>query len=151
MNVLRKKIGRYPLGIWVALIGTMFTFLAWGMQAYSLIDWEGAIRLGVQNESFSGSEVERALANVERGIAVADIIWVLPITIVAFIGIIKKKIIGLIAGMMDFSICVYFPLFFAFQRWNTHFDVALTAILLFAIPSILGILGLWMNRKLFKK
>jgi len=25
---------------------------------------------------------------------------------------------------MDFSICVYFPLFLVFQRWDTHPDVA---------------------------
>ncbi len=45
------------------------TGLAWFMQAYSLINWEGAIKLGVQNESFSGDAAERALANAGRGIA----------------------------------------------------------------------------------
>ncbi len=69
-------------------------------------------------ESFSGDPVEKTLANVEWGIAMADILWALPLTIIALIGVLKKKLYGLVTAMMDFAICVYFPLFFAFQRWN---------------------------------
>ena len=82
-------------------------------------------------------------------IALADIFWPLPLTIIALIGVMKRRLIGFVEAMMDFSVCVYFSLFFAFQRWNTHPDVAQAAIILFAIPSILGILGLWINQKLF--
>ena len=150
MKLLQKQLGRFPLGIWVALTALLLAFLAWMMQLYSLINWEGAIELGIQNESFSGDAAERALANVERGIALADMFWALPITILAFMGLYKRKVYGLIAAMMDFAICVYFPLFFAFQRWDTHPDVVLAALFLFAVPSLLGIIGLGINRKFFK-
>jgi hypothetical protein len=149
MKILTKEVGRYTIGIWMALVAIFFTMLAWIMQSYSLIDWEGAIQLGVQNESFSGDPVEKALANVEWGIAMADILWALPLTIIALIGVLKKKLYGLVTAMMDFAICVYFPLFFAFQRWDSHRDIVLTALILFALPSLLGILGLWTNRKVF--
>jgi len=148
MALLRKDIGRYPLGIWVALIALTLILLAWIMQAYSLLDWEGAIRLGIQNESFSGEAAERAIADVERGIAIADILWALPITIIAYIGLLRKKIIGFIAAMMVFGVCVYFPLFYAF-RLSMNFEIVLAAIFLWAIPSLLGIYGLWINRNLF--
>lgn len=148
MALLRKDIGRYPLGIWVALIALTLILLAWIMQAYSLLDWEGAIRLGIQNESFSGDAAERAIADVERGIAIADILWALPITIIAYIGLLRKKIIGFIAAMMVFGVCVYFPLFYAF-RLSMNFEIVLAAIFLWAIPSLLGIYGLWINRNLF--
>lgn len=148
MALLRKHIGRYPLGIWVALIALTLILLAWIMQAYSLLDWEGAIRLGIQNESFSGEAAERAIADVERGIAIADILWALPITIIAYIGLLRKKIIGFIAAMMVFGVCVYFPLFYAF-RLSMNFEIVLAAIFLWAIPSLLGIYGLWINRNLF--
>ena len=36
MNLLRKNIGRLPLGIWVALIALILISFAWIMQAYSL-------------------------------------------------------------------------------------------------------------------
>ena len=146
MKQLTKSIGIYPLGIWITLIALGFTLIAWLMQAYSLLDWEGAIALGIQGESFRGGAVERALANVEWGIALADILWVLPITIIALIGILKNKLYGYTAAMMDFAICVYFPLFFTIQRWDTDFETAIGAIILFAIPSILGIISLWHNR-----
>lgn len=149
MKILTKGVGRYTIGIWIALVAILLTMLAWIMQIYSLIDWEGAISLGIQNESFSGDQVEQALANVERGIALADIFWALPLTIIALIGVLRKRLIGFIAGMMDFAICVYFPLFFAFQRWDSHGDVVLAALMIFALTSLLGILGLWTNRKLF--
>ena len=150
MKFLTKDMGRFTLGIWVALVAILLTLLAWIMQSYSLINWEGALELGLQNESFYGGPVEQALADVERGVALADIFWALPITIIALIGVLRKRLFGFVAAMMDFAICVYFPLVFAFHRWDSHMMTALAAIILFAIPSLLGILGLWPNRKLFK-
>jgi len=148
MDLLKKKISGYPLGIWIALFALVLILLAWLMQIYSLMDWESAVNLGVQNESFTGDAVERAIADVERGIAVADILWAFPITIVAFIGLLQNKFIGFIAAAMVFAICVYFPLFYSF-RVSMNFDIALVAIILWAIPSLLGIIGLWINRRLF--
>ena len=149
MNLLKREIGRFPLGIWIALIALLLTFLAWLMQTYSLLDWEGAVKFGVQNESFTGDAVERAIADVERGVAIADIIWALPITIIAFIGLLRKKFIGFVAAMMMFAVCVYFPLFYTFRE-SMNFDIVLAAIILWAIPSLLGVIGLWSNRKLFE-
>jgi hypothetical protein len=115
---------------------------------YSLLDWEGAVKIGLQNESFNGDAAEQAIADVEKGIAIADILWAFPITVVAFIGLLREKFIGFIAAMMVFAICVYFPLIYTF-RVSMNFDIVLAAIIMWAIPSILGIFGLWMNRKLF--
>ena len=149
MKILTRGVGRFTIGIWIAFIALVLTLLAWIMQIYSLVNWEGALSLGLQNESFSGPPVEQALANVEWGIAMADIFWPLPLTIIAFIGMLKTRLFGFVTAMMNFAICVYFPLFFAFQRWHTHRDVVIAALILFALPSLLGILGLWTNRKLF--
>lgn len=150
MNMLNKKFGQYPVGIWISLIALILIFLAWLMQGYSLLDWEGAVKLGLQNGSFTGDDVERALASKEKGEAIADLLWPLPIAIIAFVGLLKNKFIGFVAAMMEFAICVYFPLFYLFQLWNTHLETALTATILWAIPSLLGIIGLWTNRKLFE-
>ena len=132
----------------IAFIALLLICIAWAMQTYSLIDWEGAVSLGVQNESFDGNATEQALADVERGIAIADILWAFPLTIIAFIGLFRKKLIGFIASLMTFSICIYFPLFYAFRE-NIDSDVVLIVIFLWAIPSFLGIIGLWQNRKLY--
>lgn len=148
MELLRKKIGRFPLGVWMAIFALLLVFIAWLMQLYSLIDWEGAIKLGVQGNSFTGDLAERALADVERGVAIADIVWALPITIIAFVGLVRKKFIGFIAALMTFAICVYFPLFYIFRE-STSSEIVLVVIFLWAVPSLLGIYGLWMNKHLF--
>ncbi len=150
MSFFNKKIKHFPLGIWIALIALVLIFLAWIMQSYSLLDWEGAIELGIQDESFNGNAAEQALADVERGIAIADIIWVLPLTIIAFIGLLKKRFVGFTAALMVFAVCVYFPLFYAF-RDSMNPEIKFAAIFLWAIPSILGIIGLWTNRTSFER
>ena len=149
MNILRKELGRFPLGIWLALIALILISLAWLMQAYSLYNWESAIKLGLQNGSFSGDAAERVWAEKERGEAIADLIWPLPLTIIALIGILKKSFIAFIAAMMTFAICIYFPLFYIFQIWDSYRETAMMATLFWGIPSVLGIAGLWANRRVY--
>ena len=150
MKILKKEIRKFPIGIWIAFIALFSIFFAWLMQAFSLYDWEAAFKLGLQNGSFKGDSLSQALATKEKGEAIADLIWALPLTIIAFIGLIRKKLIGFIAAMMTFAICVYFPLFYVFQLWGTYFDTALGAVILWGIPSLLGIIGLWFNREILK-
>jgi hypothetical protein len=151
MSVLNKSIGRFPLGVWIALVALLILFLAWGMQAYSLLDWDGAVDIGLQEARFTGDAVERAWAQADWGVAAADMIWPLPIAIVALIGLLRKRFFGFAAGLMEFAVGVYFPLFFAFQKWPTNSDTAIAAISLWTIPSLLGIIGLWANREYFEK
>lgn len=149
MIFLRKNLGPHPLGIWIALIALLLIFIAWIMQAYSLLNWEKALELGLQNGSFTGDAAERVLANKERGEAIADLIWPLPIAIVAMYGLLKKKLVGFVACMMEFAICIYFSLFYIFQMWETHPETVLGAVFLWGIPSLLGIIGLWANRNIY--
>jgi hypothetical protein len=151
MNILNKTAGRSPLGLWIAVVAIAALFLGWGMQAYSLLNWDHAVTLGLQNERFSGGPAESAWAKESWGVAMADMIWPLPIGIVALIGIFRKRLYGLVTGSMELAIGVYFPLVFAFQRWSTFRGTVLTAIFLWVVPSLLGIIGLWVNRDCFRK
>lgn len=150
MKALQRSLGPYPLGIWIALAAILLSFIAWFMQAYSLINWESAVSLGLQNGSFEGDAAEKALAIKERGEAIADLLWPLPLSILAIYGLLKTRFLGFVASMMEFAICLYFPLFYVFQMWETHPETVLGAIFLWAIPSIAGMTGLWSNRKTFK-
>ncbi len=42
----------------MAFLALILISLAWIMQAYSLYNWESALRLGLQNASFSGGAAE---------------------------------------------------------------------------------------------
>ncbi len=147
--MMKKMVGPYPLGVWFAIIALVFLFLAWVMQGYSLLDWDKAVDLGIQNERFGGDPAEGAWALESLAVAIADLIWALPIWIIAFIGIIRRKVIGFVAAFMELGIGVYFPLVFAVQRWNTFRETVLIALVLWVVPSLIGIMGLWMNRLFF--
>ena len=151
MNILNKVIGRFPLGVWIAISALLSLFLGWGMQAYSLLNWDCAVDLGIQNERFTGAAAEHAWAKESWGVAMADMMWPLPIGIVALIGILRGRFYGFAAGLMEFAIGVYFPLVFAFQRWATYPETVILAIILWTIPSLLGIIGLWVNREYFEE
>jgi hypothetical protein len=147
MNILNKSLGRFPLGVWIAIAALLALFLGWGMQAYSLLNWDVAVDLGLQNERFTGDAAERAWAQESWGVAIADMLWPLPIGILALTGILQRRFYGFAAGLMEFSIGIYFPLVFAFQRWETYPETVVTAIFIWTIPSLLGIIGLWENRE----
>ena len=148
--MMKQRIYNIPVGICIAYIALFLLILAWCMQAYSLFDWESAVNLGLQNERFTGDDVERVWAYESWSVAVADMLWPLPLCVIAFIGLLNKRLYGFAAGLMEFAIGVYFPLFFAFQRWSTYRETAIIAIFLWTIPSLLGIAGLWINRGEFK-
>jgi hypothetical protein len=148
--MLRVNIGRYPLGVWLALVGLGVLTCAWSMQAYSLLNWDGAVDLGLQHERFTGDPAEHAWALESWGVAVADLLWAFPITVVAFVGVLRKRIFGLAFGLMALSIGVYFPIVFAFQRWNTFQGTAVVAVVLFTVPSLLGVVGLLASQSCFE-
>ena len=149
MTLMKIRIAGYPLGIWIAFLALSSLMLAWCMQAYSLYDWDSAVNLGLQNERFTGDAAERAWALESRGVALADLLWPLPLCIVAFIGLLRRCFYGLIAGFMALAVGVYFPLVFAFQRWPAYPGTVITAILLWIVPSLAGTVGLWINRDEF--
>lgn len=145
-QILRRPIGRYPVGIWLALVALSSLICAWAMQAYSLLSWDSAVALGLQNERFSGDPAEQAWALESWGVAAADMLWGVPVTLVALAGVLRLRLLGFAAGLMALSVGVYFPIVFMFQRWQSHPETVLAALVLWAIPSLLGIIGLWANR-----
>lgn len=130
----------------IAFTALSLISLGWIMQAYSIFDWESAFELGLQQGTFEGSELESLIARKEKGEAMADLILPLPLTILAFVGLVGRKFYGWLAAMMVFSICIYFPLFYLFQQLGSDIQVALFAIVMWAIPSMIGIVALWSIR-----
>lgn len=149
MNPLRRIVGPMPLGIWFAFAALGVLCVAWAMQAFSLIAWDTAVDMGLQNERFDGDAGERAWALESWGVAMADMIWALPITLVGLVGLVRRRWYGLMAAVLSLSIGVYFPLVFSFQRWSSFRGTAVVALCMFALPCLAGILGLGANRRFF--
>ena len=148
MHHVRTPHPGAPFGIRIAIAATALLIAAFLGQAYSLLRWDQAVELGLQNERFTGDAAERAWAIESWGVAAADMIWSLPLGIVAVVGMLRRRAFGLAAGLMHFAIGVYFPLVFAFQRWQTFRGTAILALCLFGLPSLIGIVGLWTSREM---
>ena len=149
MGLLQKEFGRFPVGVWLAILALLSLCLAWAMQVYSLLDWNSAVELGLQNESFDGDAAERAWAIESWGVAMADMLWAMPITVGALFGVARVRLYGFAFGMMAFAVGIYFPLVFAFQRWGTYRGTTIVALCLWTVPCLMGIAGLWANRRRF--
>ena len=150
MSRLQQPAGRFPLGIWTAVGALVLLTFAWCMQAYSLLNWDHAVDLGIQNERFSDDPSEATWALESRGVAMADMLWPLPVTIVALVGVFRRRFYGFAAGLMACAIGVYFPLFFAFQRWHSFRGTAAIALVVFSLPCLAAAAGLWANRNCFR-
>jgi hypothetical protein len=148
MNFLERKIGAYPIGTWLAILALFLQLLAWAAQVYSLVDWDGAVDAGLQTDRFTGDDAERARAKLDWGIVAADMVWPLPITIVALAGLFSKRMFGHLAGFMELSIGVYWPVVFAFQRWPTMKETILISIVVWSMTAAVGLVGLWATRPL---
>ncbi len=150
MNLMRKEIRKNPLGVWIAMIAIgSLLFIGMGGQAYSLLDWDSAVDLGLQNDRLDGDLEESTWAKASEGEARADMIWFLPFLIIALVGVLRRTFYGFTTAMMSLSMGVYFSMIFAFTRWNLYRETVYQAMIIFTIPSLLGITGLWTNRAEF--
>lgn len=152
----------HPLGIWIALFFMLFClFVAGGGQALSLVDWDLAFRLHLQeNDQHSTNLVQRVLAQVEWGVCVADVFLTLPLFAVGLAGVILRRRWGMIAGMMAAICWIYMFVAYTAQRcglvfrggigqWSDYAGIIGAFALLCLVPCLLIIWGLAANADRF--
>jgi len=128
----------------VAVVALLVNLVFLAGQLYSLIAWDSAVEHHMQEYRF---ETNRGRARQDWGICIADMLWQLPLTLVAFFGLMGRFPFAYSVAMMALSLEVYWPIINAAQRWG-HASVAeLVALLIFVSGlAFLGILGLAANR-----
>lgn len=159
---MRHILAGHPLGIWLAIFALPLTLLiAGGGQVLSLLDWDLAVSLGLQEHDRQAVDsAQRALAAVEWGTALADAILVLPLLGLGWIGILCRRYWGMLLAMMGATCWVYMFLAYAAQRYGLAFDAGVGAwdeyaelIGAFALiglaPSLLTLWGLAANADRF--
>lgn len=159
---MRTMLAGHPLGIWVAIFAILFTLIAaGGGQVLSLVDWDLAVRLGLQEYDRHAADLtQRALAEVEWGTALADVLLILPLLGAGLIGVLCRRYWGMLLAMMGAACWVYMFLAYGAQRvglafragvgdWGDYATLIGAFALLGLIPSLLTLWGLAANADRF--
>ncbi len=159
---MRRIVARQPLGIWIALFAMLFCLLlGGGGQVLSLLHWDLAMRLGLQeNDPDSADIVQRIFAQGEWGVCLVDTLLVVPLLVVGLVGILCRRFWGLVAGLMGAICWTYMFWVYTAQRyavvcrggmgpWNDYAGIVIAFALLVLVPCLLTIWGLAANADRF--
>ena len=163
MGFLTSYAGRFPIGIWIVLVillitGILFTLLG---QAVSLISWDTAISLGLQEDSpHTADMVTKMMVAVSWGESGADVIVQGSLIILTIVGIFLRRRFGFVTGIMLAGIWIYVTFLIILQRislykWGLVSDLSrvnqiwLLMIVAAGIPSIVFLVCLLQNHEFF--
>jgi hypothetical protein len=164
MKYLTKRIGSFPLGIWIVLFFVIITgglFILCG-QALSFFAWDVAHSLGFQEYSTKSSDiVERTIAGMSWGEACADTFVQGTLVILTLVGIFRRRRFAFITGISLAVLWIYYTFLIPGARiglynWGVASDLSqaklmgLIFILLCGIPGIISIICLVANRQFFE-
>jgi hypothetical protein len=163
MKFLTKRIGRFPLGIWIVLVFLIISglvVLLFG-QALSFFAWDAAYSLGVQEDSRNSTDiVERTIGAMSWGEAGADVIVQGTLIILTLIGILWRRRFGFVTGITLAIIWIYVTFVVTLQRiglynWGVVPDLSRAKIygpvmvILWGIPGVISLICLIANRDFF--
>ena len=163
MKYLTKRIGPFPLGIWIVLFFVIITggFTLFG-QVLSFFAWDVAHSLGLQEYSTKSSDlVERTIAGMSWGEACADTFVQGTLVILTLVGIFRRRQFAFITCISLAILWIYYTFLIPVARiglynWGVASDLSqaklfgLIFILLYGIPGIISLICLVANRQFFE-
>jgi len=139
---LYKKIGFRFL---IAFSCLLLIFLIIG-QSYSLIDYQYAVSIGLQESS---EEVTKVGIAWLKAFAIGDTIVYIPLLFAGIIGMIKKRKWGYFSMFASLAISIYWPIvnlsaiYLAKNDINLNPDKYVSFTIILPIISIYGLWGIW--------
>jgi hypothetical protein len=153
-----NKTRGFPLGIKVIIGFHLFSFAIWLFgQSGAVVAYDTVAGWGLQD---SRTLLDPVIVEVNRGIGLADTIIMLPLFIVATVGLICRRFFGAVASWLVFGMTLYWPVIYwcsqAFyaKAGIKHQPTSLPAIIL---PGLLWLIAAWgswylaRNRVLFQE
>lgn len=165
MELLTKRIGRFPLGVWVVLVLLLTSglFVTLFGQALSILSWDTALSLGLQDDSpHSDDIVERMMMAISWGEAGADVLVQGTLIILTVVGIFLRRRFGYVAGVGLAIIWIYVTFLItlesiALHTWGLVPDLSraqhvgpLIGVLV-GIPGVVSLVCLMANRAFFEE
>lgn len=152
--IQRSKL---PLGVKVIIGFHVLSFVIWFLgQTGAVVAYDKAATWGLQDPR---ALLDPVIVEVNRGIGLADTIIMLPLFIVATVGLIRRRFYGAMASWLVFGMTLYWPVVF----WCSQYFYAVasikhrpTALLTIIMPGSLMLIAGWgswylgRNRILFR-
>jgi hypothetical protein len=147
----QKQPGKMPLGVKFIIAFHLFNIVLWTIgQGGALVSYDTVARWGLQDPR---DLVDPVIVAVNKGIGLADMVAMMPLFIVAVIGLWRLKFYGAVASWMVFGFSVYWPVvFWSSQYFYGQAGVKHQAIALSSHVILLSILfiAIWASCYLFK-
>ncbi len=150
-----QTVTKLPVGIKLIIGFHLLNILLWTIgQGGAIIAYDTVAQWGLQAPR---DLIDPTLVEINRGIGLADMIILIPIFIIAVIGLWQRKFYGAVASWLALGMTLYWPIVFLCSQYlfgraaikyvSTSFStiVILSIILIF---SIWAILYLMKNRKI---
>jgi hypothetical protein len=110
-----QKTTKFPLGIKVIIGFHLFNIILWTIgQGGAVISYDVVAQWGLQDPR---AVIDPAIVEVNRGIGLADMMTMLPLFIIAVIGLWRLKFYGAVASWLALGITLYWPLVFLCSQY----------------------------------
>jgi hypothetical protein len=132
------------MGIKVIIGFHVISFLLWSFgQTGAVVAYDTVAAWGFQDPRVL---LDPAIVEVNRGIGLADTLVMLPLFVVAVIGLLRRRFFGAMASWLVFGMTLYWPTVF----WCSQFFYAQgaikhqpTAALTIVLPAALMLIAVW--------
>lgn len=135
---------KIPPGVWVIVGFHIFSLVIWFFgQTLALVAYDTVATWGLQPPR---AELDPAIVEVNRGVALADTLVMLPLFIVAATGLYRRRFYGAVSSWLVFGMTLYWPLvFWCCQKFFAatgiaHQPTSLAAVIL---PGALWLIAAW--------
>ena len=101
---------KLPIGVWIIIGFHIFSFIIWFFgQALAVVAYDTVAGWGLQGPR---DQLDPAIVEVNRGIALTDTLVMLPLFIVAAVGLFRRRFYGAVASWLVFGMTLYWPVVF---------------------------------------
>ena len=146
-----QKPSKLPLGIKFIIGFHLLNILLWTIgQGGAVVSYDMVAQWGLQDPR---ELIDPVIVQVNRGIGLADMIIMIPLFIIAVIGLWRLKLYGAIASWLALGITMYWPVvfwcsqYFYGQTGIKHKSIEMSVIF---FPLLLLLFAVWASWYLFK-
>ena len=150
------QVLRLPLGIKVIIVFHLLSFVVWFFgQSVAVVAYDKAAAWGLQSPR---DMLDPVIVEVNRGIGLADTIVMLPLFIVAAVGLLRREFYGAVVSWLVFGMTVYWPvIYWCVQSFYARAGIRHqpTSALTIILPGVIVLIACWgswylaRNRELF--